>query len=219
MKDPRIAHTWCETFVLRLSLQDDNVTALSTNPTTPSHSQLAGTISCLGEVIRSSSRMQLQIQSLSPAETVVLFTPVVLPASTLKTGNDMMDPFEPLGRILGQCHKRIRHVPYVPSIGFTDIHSGFVKQAGAIFAVICQPATGHVDTSLSEQAKFAESVATLLDSSSDPDDKNTPLFLLQFVANENCVNLSSYEHVLRFDVYNVETAKEMARLIFNPMAP
>ncbi|KAF2083886.1 hypothetical protein K490DRAFT_69368 [Saccharata proteae CBS 121410] len=46
-----------------------------------------------------------------------------------------MDPFEHLGRALAKHHSRVRHVPYVPSIGMTKTHLAFLHHAAAIVVV------------------------------------------------------------------------------------
>lgn len=79
------------------------------------------------------------LHSLSPEDSIVLFTPVVPhpPDSDLQGQN--VDPFEPLGRALSRYHARIRHVPYIPEIGLTKTLLLFFKNASAVIVVWCEP--------------------------------------------------------------------------------
>ena len=52
-----------------------------------------------------------------------------------------MDPFEPLGRAIAEKHdKPVFHVPYVPAVGLTSKHEVFLREAGAVIVVVCEPA-------------------------------------------------------------------------------
>ncbi|KAF2491889.1 hypothetical protein BU16DRAFT_585060 [Lophium mytilinum] len=93
------------------------------------------------------------LRALHPSSFLVLFTPVVPPPSPSASPNT--DPFEPLGRALAQHHARIRHVPYVPSVGMTDTHLAFLRHAGAVVVVVvCEKG------SEGRQWEFARSVMT-----------------------------------------------------------
>ena len=104
------------------------------------------------------------LRDMPHAGIVLLFTPVLTPAGSEKAaiGGDFVDPFESLGRALSQQHKRIRHVPYVPKIGFTEIHETFVSQADAVFIVICEPDRAK-NQSVGNQIEFAESALDALE--------------------------------------------------------
>ena len=79
-----------------------------------------------------------RLRSLHPAEYIVLFSPVV-PHPRDTTQSRDTDPFEPLGRALSKRHKRIRHVPYFPTVGITSTHAEFLRAAGAVAIVVCCP--------------------------------------------------------------------------------
>ncbi|KAF1810992.1 hypothetical protein P152DRAFT_450580 [Eremomyces bilateralis CBS 781.70] len=73
-----------------------------------------------------------------------------------------MDPFEPLGRALSGFHPKVRHVPYVPSIGMRDIHREFLAEAGAVIVVLACSLTSKTDSE--KQKQFAQQVTTELGS-------------------------------------------------------
>lgn len=97
------------------------------------------------------------IRSLPRSANLVLFTPVVPPepgpepelvssspnevkyskkAAGRASADAPMDPFEPFGRALSRHHARVRHVPYVPSVGMTGTHKTFLQHASAIVLVV-----------------------------------------------------------------------------------
>jgi hypothetical protein len=67
----------------------------------------------------------------------------------------VVDPFEILGRSLASYHPRIRNVPYIPAVGFTDTHEAFLSQADAVIVVLCEPQSSKRE-SLKRQLAFAE---------------------------------------------------------------
>ena len=80
-----------------------------------------------------------------PPRAVLILTPVVPHPPTNvcgnMTGDTTMDPFEPLGRAIADKHdKPVFHVPYVPAVGLTSKHEVFLREAGAIVVVVCEPA-------------------------------------------------------------------------------
>ncbi|OJD31535.1 uncharacterized protein BKCO1_4700037 [Diplodia corticola] len=105
------------------------------------------------------------IRSLPRSGNLVLFSPAVPPEpepqpsfgddggavqspphtskSGRASGDAPMDPFEPLGRALSRHHSRVRHVPYVPSVGMTGTHRTFLEHASAIvLVVVCNAEQG-----------------------------------------------------------------------------
>lgn len=88
--------------------------------------------------------------TMHPEAHILLFTPVLVPSGMGKSNtqpgrhhNDMQyqnDPFEVFGRELNKHHRGVRHVPYVPTVGFTEVHEAFLMQADAVITVVCEPA-------------------------------------------------------------------------------
>ncbi|ORY17973.1 hypothetical protein BCR34DRAFT_474016 [Clohesyomyces aquaticus] len=110
-------------------------------------------------LVRCPSATLDRFRSLNQAEYIILFTPVVPHPPSTELERDM-DPFEPLGRALSKRHRRIRHVPYLPSRGITQTHIDFLSSAGAVVVVVCttenvvaQSAAGY-----DEQTKFARDI-------------------------------------------------------------
>lgn len=104
------------------------------------------------------------LRHLPKTAAVVLFTPVITPAASISASKptnktpaqaQVVDPFEILGRSLASYHPRIRHVPYVPGIGFTDTHDAFLSQADAVIVVVCEPQREKREC-LGKQFAFAE---------------------------------------------------------------
>lgn len=120
--------------------------------------------------MRSSSSSLQTLNSLPADRIVVLFTPAI-PSS-----DGLEDPFECLGRSLSKWHSRVRHVPFVTRVGLTDLHAAWIRKAGALVVVNCDPAL-LVDTktinNMPFQTKFATQVADTLHSI--PGDSQTPL--------------------------------------------
>ncbi|KAK6004055.1 hypothetical protein QM012_008905 [Aureobasidium pullulans] len=107
-----------------------------------------------------SSSSSLQTLSTLPTDQfIVLFTPAI------PSTDGQEDPFECLGRSLSKWHSRIRHVPFVAKVGLTDLHVAWIRRAGAIVVVNCDP-TLLIDTKTANnmpcQAKFATQAANIL---------------------------------------------------------
>lgn len=106
--------------------------------------------------LRRDAQTLAAIRSLPRTANLVLFAPVAPPedleeplspaeggaVQDLRLGKSRadadapMDPFEPLGRALSRHHSRIRHVPYVPSVGMTGTHQAFLEHAAAVVLVV-----------------------------------------------------------------------------------
>ena len=85
------------------------------------------------------------IRQRCPPQAVLILTPVVPHPPVNGCGNiprDVtMDPFEPLGRAIAEKHdKPVFHVPYVPAVGLTSKHEVFLREAGAVIVIVCEPA-------------------------------------------------------------------------------
>jgi hypothetical protein len=74
---------------------------------------------------------------------LVLLTPAIVPTGKAATYEDepTLDPFEVFGRALSKYRKPIRHVPYVPRDGFTELHRSYLDHADAVVIVVCEPYT------------------------------------------------------------------------------
>jgi hypothetical protein len=114
--------------------------------------------------IKQSRGVLAAIHDLSLDQNIVLFTPVIplpLPnatadgASSHRSAGRLADPFEPLGLALSRHHNKIRHVPYVPNIGPTDMHFKFLQFAGSIIVVTCDI----IDLASTKRAKFTDQIA------------------------------------------------------------
>lgn len=88
------------------------------------------------ELIQSSTEALDNLRTLPSRAIILLLTPVmVLPEELAFSGRPQADPFEHLGRSLSKRHARIRHVPYISKIGFTNTHLAFMRQANAVIIV------------------------------------------------------------------------------------
>lgn len=153
---------------------------------------------------------------------ILLFTPVLIPecggeqtldeSKNSKAGKDQMDPFEALGRALNAYHKGVKHVPYVPGVGFTDIHQAFAMQADAIITVVCEPDC-NTEKSIWCQGKFAEKVLDCVQSKEANAVNN--LVLARFCSNEVLMEIEGqFVNVVDAGYYNAQMAEELARTIF-----
>lgn len=111
--------------------------------------------------MQSSSSSLQTLNTLPTDQFIVLFTPAI------PSTDGQEDPFECLGRSLSKWHSRVRHVPFVAKVGLTDLHVAWIRKAGAVVVVNCDP-TLLVDTKTNNnmpcQAKFATQAANILHS-------------------------------------------------------
>jgi len=91
------------------------------------------------------------LRTLPSSASIVLFTPAI--PSTCN-----IDPFEPLGKALSVYHRRVRHVPYLPSRGMTETHETFCHHAAFIIIVVCSAVN---NSSLKGQRSFVRAVVGL----------------------------------------------------------
>ncbi|GAB1737994.1 hypothetical protein NU219Hw_g2505t1 [Hortaea werneckii] len=164
MKDPNYIPHWAEEVAHRLHINDDDIAhengpSVQRNrlPTAPSTMPLEIDL----KRSRSPARNIAQLRDLPASGILMLFTPVMVPpgfhthtennptkpseeiSCVVSTPNAppsskiATDPFETLGKAFAKYHRRIRHVPYVPAVGFTDTHEAFLAQADAVILVSC----------------------------------------------------------------------------------
>nr|POE53276.1 hypothetical protein CFP56_28498 [Quercus suber] len=163
-------------------------------------------------VIRSSVASLAKLRTLSSCGTTLLFTPAAVPFDpTIVETMCGKDPFEYLGRVFCQLHGRVRHVPYLPDIGFTHTHRVFLRHCDTVVVVMCQPFT-EAEAGFSEQADFADGVAEFL-SNTDLITPCIPKCLIQFGFTGAQIDLPAYENVLRTGAYNQHTARRIVQLM------
>ncbi|KAK3696291.1 hypothetical protein LTR37_018027, partial [Vermiconidia calcicola] len=166
------------------------------------------------KITRASAANLDALRSLPRAASILLFTPVIVPAGREEPVEDHrnMDPFEPFGRALSRHHKRIRHVPYVTKVGFTDVHEGFISQADAVITVVCEPDRGK-NESMSDQMDFAEQALDALEGKEA--NASHALVLVQCGEDEFRPPVdASFMNVIESTTYNPEIAKYIAKAIF-----
>jgi hypothetical protein len=179
------------------------------------------------------------IRSLPPDENLVLFTPVLPPARPLEPGELPTDPFEAFGRALSKSHRRIQHVPFVPSVGLTETHAAFLSEASAVIAVACDAAgrgssvttaatAGDISRGIvrfREQVAFARALQQVVGSpSGEPDDvvsgMGPPPVLLVLVEGpmiqESPADIGSFDTILRCSSYRQEMLVRAANAILDP---
>lgn len=158
------------------------------------------------------------IRSLRSEDVLVLFTPVVPPPP----GGDAtvrMDPFEPLGHALSRHHKRIRHVPYVPSVGMTETHLAFLQHgqyAGAVVVVVCDhpSATSVKGNGYDYQRAFAQAILDQISSNQSIPD--IPAFLVLITGNQSQRggDFGEFEGVLQSDSYTPSALQQISNHMF-----
>ena len=228
MKDPRYSdNAWSgQAVTLRIRLDPSPMQPaqlLSSSPATsssiissPSPATRSADVPATCKVVRSSEESLAILRNLPSTSTVLLFTPVLLPAGRGKAITESLpvDPFEIFGRILSSYHKRIRHVPYVAKVGFTETHAAFVSQADVVITLICEPeADGFKHQSVSNQMDFAEAALDTVEgkeaSASDE------FVLVQFGADQFRLQADAgFMNVFESLTYNVEAAKAIVSSIF-----
>ncbi|KAK4550482.1 hypothetical protein LTR36_000061 [Oleoguttula mirabilis] len=181
------------------------------------------------DATRSPSRNLAGLRNLSGTSVLLLLTPVMVPSGFFNYDKRVAkpsevskahlektdtDPFEHLGRALGKHHQRIRHVPYVPSVGFTETHEAFLAKADGIIIVTCEPEpkacqSGTPEAVLSKQADFAESVLTAL----DDEDRRVPVAAFHFGDQQRKPDVPDIENVWVADKYTAEAVAQIAQLL------
>lgn len=162
---------------------------------------------------RSSSDGLATFANMPQAASILLFTPVLTPARVEGASNwKDTDPFESFGRALSTYHKRIRHVPFLPKIGYTDTHSAFVSQSDAIIIVLCEPEDDG-DHRVSHQIAFA--LHALEAAQGKEANAANTLILVQCAGEEQrMIANAAFRNVIEVSSYDNEIAKQLARAIF-----
>ncbi|KAI7235293.1 hypothetical protein KC330_g4328 [Hortaea werneckii] len=186
---------------------------------------------------RSPARNIAQLRDLPASAILMLFTPVMIsyvpapntpPPSKLAT-----DPFESLGKAFSKHHRRIRHVPYVPAVGFTDTHEAFLAQADAVILVSCgggseqqhppppiikvESRTKDDPTSiLAKQAQFAHDASLALAEMGGGDgcSRNVPMINFHFGDDQWPDQATEYLNVWAGERYSTESVKQIVELVF-----
>ena len=159
--------------------------------------------------MRSSSASLKTLNSLPTDQLVVLFTPAIPSADSHE------DPFECLGRSLSKRHARIRHVPFVAKVGLTDLHAAWIRKAGAVVVVNCDPALlidTKTNSNMPSQMKFATQVADVLHSIRGG--QQTPLcsvYISPSIASP--ANPTSYDNVVVCSSYSVANMDKAASML------
>jgi hypothetical protein len=157
----------------------------------------------------SSSSSLKALNSLPTDQIVVLFTPAIPSTDGLE------DPFECLGRSLSKRHSRVRHVPFVTKVGLTDLHAAWIRKAGAVVVVNCDP-TLLVDTKTNSnmpfQTKFATQVADTL--RSIPGGSQTPLCNVYISASvAPPTDTRGYDNVVVCSSYSAANLEKAASML------
>ncbi|KEQ99216.1 hypothetical protein AUEXF2481DRAFT_36535 [Aureobasidium subglaciale EXF-2481] len=158
--------------------------------------------------LQSSSSSLKTLSGLPTDQLVILLTPAI-PSTD---GNE--DPFECLGRALSKRHARVRHVPFVAKVGLTDLHAAWIRKAGAIIVVNCDP-TLMIDTkaatNMSSQIKVAADVSEIAHDLHG----NSQIPLSYFYISPSAAaptNMSGYDNVVvcfSYSIANMEKAAAM----------
>ncbi|KAK3666640.1 hypothetical protein LTR22_002588 [Elasticomyces elasticus] len=177
------------------------------------------------EATSSSPRGLAKLRDLEDTAVLLLFTPVMMPAGFLEDDQKISDddndsqidakaPVKQTGR---KQHRRVRHVPYVPSVGFTPTHDQFLEKADAVIAVSCEPemnggASPGVDleTTLAKQAAFIGNVASELEEAG----RQVPMVNLSFGGDEWENQVPSYSRIWVGPRYNAEEVVNVVNLIY-----
>lgn len=154
------------------------------------------------------------LRSLPKEANILLLTPVIVPAGNAETYREdpHSDPFEQFGKALSKHHKRIRHVPYLATVGLTEIHKAFIDEADAMITMVCEPCHGKLE-SLEWQMDFAEDAVDALQSKAD----ETPNTLVLIECGEEEYRPpadGTFDNVIESASYNDEVAKQIAYAIF-----
>jgi hypothetical protein len=244
MKDPVLpSSAWTDSLSLRLRVSDvpnasnnaqlDNdaprtrateparpksvATKSQVTPTTGPPSSSSSSIS-FNPSVRHVAKQFKQIRKLASAEMIILFTPVIIPAHMDRAAilKDKTDPFEPLGRALSEHHARIRHVPFVPHVGFTSTHYAFLTQASAVVTVVCEPDSGKAQ-SVEEQVGFVESAREAVEDVQERYGGTVPFLLIECCSDALRPLLEMEEPVaaVACEAYTADVAETIADAVWD----
>lgn len=185
--------------------------------------------------VRSSCSSLTNVAKLDGNALLVLFTPVIpLPFTGGQSRPDgttsrqaPVDPFEAFGRDLAKHHERIRHVPYVPSVGVTATHEEFARRAGAIIIVIWGPTTIKSESQSSssfvaattEQRAFADAVRARASDAKPASAAPVVLFITGtskpvFTEKDLGGKFKNYENILHSREYNQAASHQVVDILF-----
>jgi len=236
MRDPDYTASWSDTLSFRVKYQEPHTFLTNYDVRNRDTTQAARAASDVKSavvrndlesdkprsecrVMRSTPRSYTALQSLPSTSLVLLLTPVITPANVDKSAikSTSTDPFEVLGRDLSKKHRRLRHVPYVPTVGMTETHAAFIEQAAVVIVVMCEPDGPDGGQSLEQQRSFADDVVIKqLEDLSDEDDDETkaPFVLIRFDSKANSWTNDDYKYVLHASALTATSSKEAAQLLF-----
>ncbi|KAF2232089.1 hypothetical protein EV356DRAFT_534932 [Viridothelium virens] len=198
-------------------------------PTLMDHLSLAPKVS----FVRSSCSSLNNIAKLDENALLVLFTPVIaIPQTTGAEGaalkHDPVDPFEAFGRDLARYHQRIRHVPYLPSVGMTATHEAFARRAGAIIIVMWgstttksgNPSSSPFVEATAPQRVFADAVRR----NASPDSRSeaaTPIVLFITGTSQSTLTekdlgdiFRNYGNILHSQEYSQLSSRQVVDILF-----
>lgn len=208
---------WGDSLSIRIQLPPQSDTSESETSDDESAEELFFTPSPKGAFTRSSAASLMALRNLPAQAHLTLFTPCLTPAgssSALLDNPATGDPFELLGRELAGHHSKICHMPYVPSVGFTETHMAFVMQSDAIITVVCEPSRASKTDSMREQQDFAETAlkAFLSMPTSVPDSQEFVLIQCATGGARHQAPLA-FSNVIETSSYNAHTAGYLAGAI------
>jgi hypothetical protein len=151
-------------------------------------------------VLKNDDDALVAIRNIHSAKFLLLLAPAV-------KSDVNMDPFEPLGRGIERHHSRIRHVPYVPSVGLTRTHQHFLASPDTAAVVVVVVGGG----SQVEQEKFAKKAW-------ERANESTPMVLLLVKPSNWSGSTCGFKTVIRCGSYTPEALREAADLIFGSWA-
>ncbi|KAI6820711.1 hypothetical protein KC340_g13111 [Hortaea werneckii] len=249
MKDPNYIPNWAEEVAHRLHIHDNNIanenTPFAQQNRLPTPSTMPAEIDLKRS--RSPARNIAQLRDLSASAILMLFTPVMVPPgfhlhvenSPTKPSEEVSpptpnassckittDPFEVLGKAFSEHHRRIRHVPYVPAVGFTETHEAFLAQADAVILVSCGPekhsppikaesTTDDPAGILAKQAQFAHDASlALTEMAGDGTDRKVPMINFHFGDDQWPDQVTEYLNVWAGERYSKESVAQIVELVF-----
>lgn len=228
---------WVADMGHRLRLDDNRPTEAAMPPASPEMpiKRETSLMTARSSSSRPAQTALTKLRELTPSALLVLFTPVMVPSGffdgyeavtkTSQVHNPRLDsdPFEALGLALSKMHRRVRHVPYVPAVGFTETHRVFAMQADAIIVAACQPehiptkpndkeATASNDAHLAMQSEFAFRASDALQEAGRHE--RVPMVAIHFGDDQFPLDVRAYKDVWAGDTYNSETVHQIVQLLF-----
>jgi len=207
---------WSRALSIRISLPlDEDSSDLDTKYINEAaeKKRLLATSKC--DFSRCSIKSMKALRSLPEEAAIVMFTPFVIPVGYENASTETLrhvDPFEPLGRALADIHANIQHVPYAPSVGFTETHRAFVQHCDAIITIVCEPEHPAKNNNISSQCSFAKEAAVTLSAKRTRPAGTCVLVLcgddMKWEPRDEL-----FPNVIQATTYNCDVAKILARTI------